>query len=136
MPKTFHEVNFEKLKGCAQLAERTLAANPHPNKDQKENIQHYMGDLEKCVKSYCEKTPGTEPTLKNFNTVKTEWALVKQDKGDSKKIVVALTTMMKSAYVKPPAAPVPPAAPPRPASAAPPKPVAPQRPTTAAPVKH
>jgi hypothetical protein len=133
MPKTFHEVNFEKLKGCAQMAERTLHANPHPNNDQKENVSHALGDLDKCVKSYCEKTPGTEPVLKAYNTAKSEWALVKQDKGDSKKIVAALTIMMNSHYVAPPAPPAAPVAPPRPTSAAP---TAPPRPAQAVPVKH
>jgi len=135
MPKTFHEVNFDKLRGCAQNAEHTLHANPHPNNDQKENIQHYLTDLEKCVKSYCEKTPGTEPVLKSFNTVKTEWALVKQDKGDSKKVVAALTAIVNAHYVAPPAPPAPVAAPPRPASAAPPPPP-PARPAQGPPVKH
>jgi hypothetical protein len=115
-PPTLHETNFNRLHGVANSALHLFQQNANPNPH---SADQYFQEMEKQVKGYCEKTPGTEPVLKNFNLAKTEWQLVKQGKGNHAHIVTALQAIANAHYVAPPK---PAVAPPRPSTPAPTKP--------------
>ena len=40
--QTFHAKNFERLRGTADMTEKVLKQNPHPNKDQTTNLISYF----------------------------------------------------------------------------------------------
>lgn len=99
--KTFHAKNFDLLKGSANNIATNLHQNPHPNKDQIENLETSFKALDKQVKGYCEKTPGTEPVKTKYDKAHAEWQKVKTGKGDSAKVVAELQWIAKSPYVAP-----------------------------------
>ena len=108
-----HEQNFSRLKNHAQMAHSLFQQNANPNPH---SADQCFQDMDKDVKGYCEKTPGTESILINFNTVKTEWELMKKGHGNKAHVVAALQAIANAHYVAPPK---PPAAPPRPSTPAP-----------------
>ena len=124
-PPTFHEKNFNLLKGSAQAAYNLFHQNATPNEH---SADGYFTAMDKQVKAYCEKTPGTETVLKNYNTAKTEWNQMKKGHGDRNKVINALHVIATANYVAPPPVDVPQqqAAPQRPQQAAPQHPPAQQ----------
>ena len=102
VPKTFHEKNFDRLKGTAQqVVVLILRQNPNPTGDQKENLQSLFDAMDKAVKGYCANTRNTHDVLRSFNLASTEWALVKRGGGNTQTIVTALNVIANATYQRP-----------------------------------
>ena len=142
MPKTLHETNYDILKGQATTVAGVAHGHPVPDAGQLTMITNILNQMDKQVKLYCTKTPGTEAVLKNYNTAKTEVPVLAklvqahpQDatkiKAATKVIEDAMKVISTSHYVAPPAT----TPPPRPSTPAPTTPPAgmgaPARPTSA-----